>query len=242
MPDQSPSRPRHATVIAALAALDRDFLEQCRCWFGGGTRIVLELGEYRESEDVDFLCSSAAGYRALRSAISDRSLGRIAARPIALAREVRADRYGIRTVLDVAGAKLKFEIVLEGRIAVAGDPDGPFAVPCLSHADCFAEKLLANADRWGDDAVLSRDVIDLAFMIEGWSVADAMAGAVLARGAYGEIVDRALGDAAQRLLDTEDRRKRCIEVLRVVDVKTLIAGLRKLARRGALLPVKRVRR
>lgn len=241
MPEPRLARARHATVAATLSALDGRFLEACRCWFGGGTRIVLELAEYRESEDLDFLCSNAAGYRALRSTISERSLGKIAARPLALAREVRADRYGIRTVLDINDAKLKFEIVLEGRIELGGGRRIGFDVPCLDHADCFAEKLLANADRWRDDAVLSRDIIDLAFMVEGWSRADALAGAALARGAYGSIVDRSLGEAAQRLLDVAAHRKRCIAALRVVNVKTLTAGLRKLARRGALAAAKRGR-
>ena len=242
MPERRVTRPRHARVVAALDSLDGKFLAQCRCWFGGGTRIVLELGEYRESEDVDFLCSDPAGYRALRSTISERSLGRIASRRLGLAREVRADRYGIRTVLDIDETKLKFEIVLEGRIELAGATRSKFGVPCLSHADCFAEKLLANADRWRDDAVLSRDVIDLAFMVEHWDEADAAAGAALARGAYGDVVDRALGDAAQRLLDAEAHRRRCIAALRVMNVKTLIAGLRGLAHPGALRAAKRTRR
>ncbi len=154
---------------------------------------------------------------------------------------MRADRYGIRTVLDVNDAKLKFEIVLEGRIELAGGGRIGFDAPCLSHADCFAEKLLANADRWRDDAVLSRDVIDLAFMVEGWPRAEALAGATLARGAYGNIVDRALSEAAQRLIDDAAHRKRCIAALRVVNVKSLTSGLRKLARRGALATAQRVR-
>jgi hypothetical protein len=241
MSDRAPTRPRHATVVAALRALDGEFLRECKCWFGGGTRIVLELGEYRESEDIDFLCADPAGYRALRSTISDRSLGRIAARPLVLEREVRADRYGIRTVLGVGSAQLKFEIVLEGRIELSGAAPTLFGAACLSHADCFAEKLLANADRWRDDSVLGRDVIDLAFMIQGWSSAEAIAGAALARGAYGEVIDRALSDAAQHLLDAEADRKRRIASLRVVNVRTLVAGLRKLARRGALLVPRRSR-
>jgi hypothetical protein len=232
MPKRRFARPRHATVAAALAALDARFLETCDCWFGGGTRIVLELGEYRESEDAAFLCASADGYRALRSAISERSLGRIAARPLALEREVRADRYGIRTVLGVGEAKLKFEIVLEARIALDGAAVAGIQVACLDRASCFAEKLLANADRWRDDAVLSRDVIDLAFMLENWDRKDAIAGAVRARGAYGNVVDRSLREAAQRLLDAEAHRKRCIAALRVVNLKTLTAGLRS-SRGGA---------
>src|SRR5262245_10661424 len=93
-------RARHRTVAAALTALDAGFLERVQCYFAGGTRIVLELDEYRESEDLDFLCSSQDGYRALRSTVGDASLGQILVAPVALRREVRADRYGIRTFLD----------------------------------------------------------------------------------------------------------------------------------------------
>ena len=88
---------------------------------------------------------------------------------------------------------------------------------------------------------MSRDVIDLAFMVEGWPRAEALAGATLARGAYGNIVDRALSEAAQRLIDDAAHRKRCIAALRVVNVKSLTSGLRKLARRGALATAQRVR-
>ena len=107
-----PARPRHRTVLAALRALEADFLARAECFFGGGTRIVLALGEYRESGDVDFLCANREGYRALRSTVSEASLGSIAKPSLKLAREVVADRYGIRTFLDVRGEKLKLEIIL----------------------------------------------------------------------------------------------------------------------------------
>jgi len=73
------SRPRHATVERILGALNAPFLDRNQCYFGGGTRIVLCLDEYRESADIDFLCSSREGYRNLRSTINNRSLGEIAA-------------------------------------------------------------------------------------------------------------------------------------------------------------------
>jgi hypothetical protein len=73
-------------------------------------------------------------------------------------------------------------------------------------------------------------------MLAQWGKADAVAGAARARGAYGSVVDRALREAAQRLLEAEAHRKRCVAALRVVRLKTLAAGLRKLARRGALGP------
>src|SRR3954463_15864039 len=94
-------RPFHADVSRHLARLDASFLAECSCYFGGGTRIVLELDEYRESKDIDFLCADKDGYRKLRETVSEQSLGRIAQAHVVLAREVRADMYGIRTRLGV---------------------------------------------------------------------------------------------------------------------------------------------
>ncbi len=63
-------REQHRKVIALLSALDNQTLSRCKFLFGGGTRIVLELDEYRESHDVDFLCSDPEGYSELRFAVS----------------------------------------------------------------------------------------------------------------------------------------------------------------------------
>jgi hypothetical protein len=230
MPERRFRRPRHQTVAAALRALNAAFLADAECYFAGGTRIVLELGEYRESEDVDFLCASRDGYRTLRSTVSDKSLGDVLAEPLPLAREVRADRYGIRTFLAIDEARLKLELVHEGRIAIGGEDVPGIPVRCLDRVSCFAEKYLANADRGADDAMLARDIVDLAFMIEAWGETAAVRGAAVAREAYGAVVDTACRTAARRLLDDAALRRRFVTALRVTDTATLEAGLMRLAR------------
>ncbi len=112
-------RPRHRKVARLLGALDAEVLAQTHCCFGGGTRITLELDEYRESEDLDFICSDLTGYRELRSTVQNRSFGILPSRlpaGVTLLRDVRADQYGIRTVFGVEGEPVKFEIILEARI------------------------------------------------------------------------------------------------------------------------------
>lgn len=225
-------RPRHRAVASILANLNAPFLARAQCFFGGGTRIALALDEYRESADIDFLCSSRIGYRDLRSTIDSRSLGEIVRGPIQLAREVVADRYGIRTFVESDGAKIKFEIVSEGRIDLSGSMDGGLRVPCLDQASCFAEKFLANDDRWADESVLSRDVIDLAYMTEGWRPDEFLKGALAAHAAYGDSIERSARAAAKRLLNRKDYFKRCVEGLRLKEVGTLTAGLRKLSAKG----------
>lgn len=222
-------RPVHRQVLAVLSALDRAFFTETRCYFAGGTRIVLELGEYRESKDMDFLCSSRDGYRQLREGVSESSLGRILKPGFSLAREVRADQYGVRTFIENKGISLKFEIVREARIDVEGEEVAGIPVACLSRRHCFAEKFLANADRGLDASTLSRDIVDLAFMIEGWSKKAAKAGMAIAETAYGDSVKRSLVAVIRRMREDKAYRNRCIEGLAIVDRKALTAGIRALA-------------
>lgn len=161
-------REHHQRIARLLSSLNSGFLNECGCYFGGGTAIVLTANEYRESVDVDFLCSSQDGYRALRNTISNASLGEIVSAPLQLAREVRADRYGIRTFVLVDDIPIKLEIVSEGRIELSGELSPTLHVPVLSRVDMYAQKLLANADRALDRSTASRDIIDLAMMIDLW--------------------------------------------------------------------------
>ncbi len=226
-------RPAHNEVVASLALLDLEFLETSRCYFGGGTRIVLELGEYRESRDIDFLCADVAGYRVLRETITQTSLGALAKPSLKLARDVRGDQYGIRTVIEATAHKIKFEIVREARIALEGTRVARIPVACLTRKHCFAEKFLANADRGRDASTLSRDAVDLAFMIEGWGAHEAESGAALAREAYGDAIGRELKRVVTRLRSDKSYRARVVEGLAISDTRTLSAGLEALAKCAA---------
>jgi hypothetical protein len=228
-------RPLHEEVIEQLKLLDAAFLAQCACYFGGGTRIVLELGEYRESRDIDFLCADTAGYRRVRETISETSLGAIASGRLRLAREVRSDQFGVRTRMGSGDAALKFEIVREARIGLSGTKVKGIPVACLDRSSCFAEKFLANADRGLDRSTLSRDLVDLAFMVQSWPDDDRDAGYETACGAYGSEVPRKLAAA---LLGFQERahRARCIEGLAISDAGTLAKGLKRLASFSAASP------
>ena len=221
-------RPHHQLVNQVLSALNADFLSESKCYFGGGTRIVMELDEYRESLDIDLLCSDIQGYRSIRSIISERSLGSLLAIPLPLAREVRADRYGIRTFFEIDGAKIKFEIVSEGRINLTAKKIDSIPILSLDRVSCFAEKLLANADRCGDKSVMSRDIIDIAFMVSHWGDIPQEAFA-LAESAYGNIIRKNLINAVSLLKADDIYRRRCIEAMDIDDKERLQAGLDMIA-------------
>ena len=185
-------REHHRRVAHVLEALDAGLLKANACLFGGGTAIALRYGEYRESVDIDFLVSERDGYRALRQRLGGtdglRAIQR-AGRALDQVRDVRADQYGLRTVVRVDGIEIKFEIVLEGRITL--DPPGAgdeiCGVATLTPLDLAASKLLANSDRWADDAVFSRDLIDLAMMVPPKLLLEAAKDK--AAGAYGASIE-----------------------------------------------------
>lgn len=227
-------RPHHRLIEQVLQCLNPALLEDCACLFGGGTCISLQLEEYRESRDIDFLCSDTIGYRNLRREVFEHGLRRLFTKDVELLREHRADQYGVRSIVTMreprAGEQvpIKFEIVHEGRIQIAGAAVAGLPVPCLVRDDLFAEKLLANADRGADRASQNRDIIDLAVMEQRWGAVPERA-MQKAQEAYGSSISGALEQASQYLRENPAWLERCITDL---DINPAAAGILRQHFRG----------
>ncbi len=209
------SREHHNLVKTVLESIDSELFRDAGCYFGGGTAIALRFGEFRESVDIDFLISNAAGYRTLRGLIRSSGFDALTERPVRVAREPVTDQYGIRTVLDVDGVGIKFEIVSEGRISfdIPGQDDAVCGVSTLSLLDMAASKLLANSDRWADTSVFSRDLIDLAMMEPSGTLMDAAVSK--SEEAYGSSVTGDLAKAIDYHRGNPNRLERCMRELRM---------------------------
>lgn len=219
-------RPHHRRIARVLGALNGPLLRQNNCLFGGGTAIALRYGEYRESVDIDFVVSAVESYRALRQLLTGptgiAAIMREDAAPLQQVREVRADQYGIRTVLQVDDQPIKFEIILEGRIELA-DPapsDDVCGIATLTPLDMATSKLLANSDRWADDGVFNRDLIDLAMMKP--SLALLRKAVAKAEGAYGSAILRDVDRALDRLKNRQGWLDRCMQVMAIDLPKALV--------------------
>lgn len=206
------------------------------CWFGVGTAMALRYGEYRESVDIDFLVSDLAGYRRLRQLLTGPAGLAAITRPGATlrpVRELRADQYGLRTLLQESGATIKFEIVLEARIAfdLPGPDDVIAGVATLTPLDLAASKLLALADRWRDDGVFSRDLIDLAMMQPPKPLL--RAAITKAAAAYGDSIEASLDKAVQDLRERPHRLDACMGAMQMTTVSKaqLWARIKALQRR-----------
>ena len=211
-------REHHRRIADILDSLDAELLRANACLFGGGTAMALRYGEYRESVDIDFLVSDRNGYRALRQLIGGtgglRAIAR-AGRTLDQVRDVRADQYGLRTAVRVDGVDVKLEIVLEARITLdpPGADDQIRGVATLTPLDLAASKLLANSDRWADDAVFSRDLIDLAMMEPSKPLLKAAIDK--ARGAYGDSIENDLRKAIEALRARPHRLDQCMEAMQM---------------------------
>lgn len=219
-------RPHHQRIAHLLHALDGTVLRSHTCLFGGGTAIALKFGEYRESVDMDFMVSEITHYRTLRQMLTGtdgvQPLFQKALSPVKQLREVRADQYGIRTLLAVDEQPIKFEIILEARIKLmpCKIEDDVCGVPSLSMLDMATCKLLANSDRWNDDSVFSRDLIDLAMMKPSHQL---LKEAIeKAQGAYGDAIQNDLKKAITRLKTRESWLDRCMTAMNMTAPKALI--------------------
>jgi Nucleotidyl transferase AbiEii toxin, Type IV TA system len=156
----------HQRIHRVLENLNHEFLSGCHAYFGGGTLLALDLGEYRTSNDIDFICAVGADYRQLRNTIGNRSPQMFLQPDSGLEIDrFTTDQYGIRMSIIIDGIPIKTEIIAEARFTL-DEPRKPSWSPveCLSITDCFTSKLLANADRYPDPGVHARDLIDLAFL------------------------------------------------------------------------------
>jgi Nucleotidyl transferase AbiEii toxin, Type IV TA system len=220
------SRPHHQRVARVLAALDGELLREHGCLFGGGTAIALRYGEYRESVDVDFLVSDVACYRELRGKLTApeglRAITRAGAIPLQQGAEVRADQYGIRTRVLVDERPIKFEIVLEGRIALDAPRAGDevCGIATLTPLDMAASKLLANSDGWADDGVFGRDLIDLAMMRPTLPLL--RQAVAKAESAYGAAVLRDLQRAIERMQTRTGWLERCMQAMAMRDARAVV--------------------
>lgn len=216
----------HQYIARVLNTLNAPLLLENQCLFGGGTAIALRYGEYRESVDIDFLVSEIECYRNLRQLMTSPS-GIVTilhedTGKLQQSRPVRADQYGIRTMLLVDNYSIKFEIILEGRIHLdSPDPqDEICGIATLTLLDRVTSKLLANSDRWRDDAVFGRDLIDLAMMEPNRKLMQAAM--AKAEKPYGFSIRQDLNKAIDRMQTEDGWMERCMHALSIEMPKALL--------------------
>lgn len=223
--------PHHQKIHLILDSLDAELFQQAGAFFGGGTLITLLYDEYRWSKDIDFLCPTGSGYKRIRKAVTDGNSKPAIffkkTKQLEFPRDLVANQYGIRFLVVADGQPIKFEIIAEARIDL--DPPDIFEwtrVPCLNLVDRYAEKLLANADRWNDASIESRDLIDLA-MLRMNSEIPARA-FEKAENAYPVL--EPLKKALQKFRGSKEYRDKCFNALQIDGQERILEGIDLLAK------------
>jgi predicted nucleotidyltransferase component of viral defense system len=218
----------HQNILGILEAVNSRLFTDSQCYFGGGTLLALCYGEYRWSKDIDFMCPVGNGYRQLRTALAESGYSALFSDQsnINLPREYKADQYGVRFAVEMGGQLIKFEIVAEARLSL----DAPAIydwcpVPCLSFIDSYAEKLLANADRWLDKSIKARDLIDLCIL----RLQDKIPGRSLEKAEQAYPVVNPLTRAIESFQSNTNYRLQCYQALQIERPKHIIDGLDLLA-------------
>ncbi|WP_224718309.1 nucleotidyl transferase AbiEii/AbiGii toxin family protein [Pectobacterium versatile] len=220
--------PHHNRIATVLSAFSQHRLDETCCYFAGGTAIVMMLNEYRESVDIDFLCSSRDGYSKLRTLLYGNDFSPLFSSSISTLGNIRKDQYGIRGRIDVEGCPIRLEFVSESRLDLTLG-NRLLGVPTLGKVDLFATKLLANADRGLDKSTQSKDLIDLAMMQSMWGDIPQEAWDK-ARAVYGSSVDKAYIDAISMLNKNQIYFEKCMRELRISKKnQALITAALKLA-------------
>lgn len=220
----------HNKILTILESLDPEVLKKGSAYFGGGTLLALDWGEYRWSKDIDFISPIfSSGYKHLRTVIFEsgyKALFRDLSR-IQVGRGT-TDQYGIRMVVLVNSVPIKTEIIAEARFEL-DPPRSPewSPVSCLSFNDCFTSKLLSNCDRYMDDSVASRDLIDLAVL----RLQSPIPKKAIEKAEKAYEVMRPLKEAVKRFQERTDYRDRCFSHLQIdeAQIPKIIDGVDLLA-------------
>ena len=228
-------RPHHQKILKLLESINVDLFNETKCYFGGGTAISLLLNEYRESVDVDFLCADKEGYGELRNLIDNNNAQNYFTKNVQQIRGVRTDQYGIRTAFLIDGTPIKFEIINENKIQLEGRNTPFFPVACLTQESMFAEKILANADRYNDKGVHSRDIIDFMIMEYNWGKAPSGAWDQ-AKEAYKETAVASIQKAKDVLKNDHRYFYDCVKELKIDDSTTQILKTALLGKNNLFRP------
>ncbi|MEX1058589.1 MAG: nucleotidyl transferase AbiEii/AbiGii toxin family protein [Natronospirillum sp.] len=221
-------RVHHQLIQRALAHFSVPFLARNRVLFGGGTRISMDLDEFRESVDIDLLCPDKTAYRAVRETVTNRQLGDLVVEEFEYVRDIRFDRYGVRTFIRCGDTPIKLEIINCDDYALTAGSLASVPVPVLSRESCLMTKLLANADRGLSPPF--KDIIDLLAMIRAWGPVPSQSW-YHAEEIYGAVVRRSFKSSLHYVVDHADEVKKEALGMGIVPdfADDLIESARKLA-------------
>ena len=157
----------HKEIVKILSMLNSPFLDQEGIIFAGGTRIALELNEFRLSDDIDFFCINPEAFAVVREEIqSNGDMGKLGKGVLPLLREPRYTQLSIQMVIKTNKDPIKLEFIRSDDLSVTKSPIQTLPVPHTDRQTCYTNKLMALANRFNDEPY--KDFFDLLAMKHTW--------------------------------------------------------------------------
>lgn len=200
--------PHHNHIHRVLSSLKSVLFENDEILFGGGTLITLTNGEYRRSDDIDFVVTPRSQtYKDLRRLVREDPAPLFENLPGDFGLSTATcDQYGIRFAIlyneDNQDKVIKFDIFQDARLDL--EPGVEFEgipVKCLCGRGQIVQKLFAIADRGHSCGINHRDIYDLAVLVNAGG--DLVEAVEIANQAYD--VERALKSVLDAIEDPNTR-------------------------------------
>ena len=157
----------HQEILSILQNLNSKYLEQEGILFAGGTRITLEINEYRLSDDIDFFCVNREAFKKIRDEISPHGdLSQIAKIQLPLLREPRFSRESVQLILKTTDKPIKMEFILADELTAKKSLPQSLPVPHIDRDTCYTNKLMTLSNRFADAPY--KDFFDLLAMKDTW--------------------------------------------------------------------------
>ncbi len=235
--EQIDKKELYSAITVIFNNLNYELLADCQVYLGGGTLVNLQHGQFRYSQDLDFLCNSDGFYRLRERIVNSQNNYIFQANEVIQVSNARIDRYAIRfpvrVILDNINQNeiaIKVEIVVEETLPIdaAIYPEG-IKVPCLNAIDLVAAKLLANYDRWLDKSKYSRDLIDLAVIRTKGKLPESAFDKATAAYRLSNSIETSLIEAINWFQSLPEYREQCYRQLQIDNPVQIIDGIDLLA-------------
>jgi len=200
---------RHNQIwVLFETALNRPFLEAHQMLFAGGTLASMRYGEYRESLDLDFLCSDKRAFNDFRANFRE-------AGDLKYARDSRITKDRVQSWIDIGeDTPLKADFFYEERMTPT--PDRFNGVLCLDPASMMGCKLMACSDRGVETGSEGKDATDIIAIDlyappktfeEGWKKAKDAYGSWLTGQLGKMLARRSLSEGTDRYVTSPELRE-----------------------------------
>ena len=206
----------HGLILDLIGRMNLELLTKAACFLGGANAIAMDVGAYRTSDGICFLCSSRQGWSRLRTAFFESNFEAFFPNgDVSAESEFFADQSGIHGWVSIDRRMVKIELITESRVDLEGHMNEAFGVLQLGMPSMFCEMLMTNADRGSDLNSMNRDILDILMMERRWGPLPEI---VMQRAvdAYGPVVQVAL-EQSRAMIGSRVRLDECCHAMEVPD-------------------------